>query len=68
MVNTDKLRGKIVENRKNQNEIASAISMSRSTFMRKMANGGNDFTVEEVNRMMLAIPLSTTDVIEIFLS
>lgn len=67
MVDTNKLKGAIVENGKTQQEIAEEIGIDRSTFYRKMKNGG-DFSIGEVSRMVTAIPLSDDQAIQIFLN
>lgn len=65
MVNTNKLRGSIVENNKSLQEVAELIGMSRSTFYRKMEDG-KSFSIEDVNNMIKTIPLSDEEAIDIF--
>lgn len=65
MVNTNKLKGKIVEKGKTQSEVAEAIGISKATYYRKMKEGGN-FSIEEVNKMTEVIPLSDSEAISIF--
>ncbi|MDH6363701.1 DNA-binding XRE family transcriptional regulator [Enterococcus sp. PF1-24] len=67
MINSLKLKGLIVERGTTQEAVANAIGISRSTFYRKMKNGG-DFSIEEVQQMVLEIPLSNDEAIEIFFS
>lgn len=67
-VNVDKLRGKMVEMRKTQEEVASAIGIDRATFARKLKANGSKFTIGEVQRIMAAVPLSKADAVDIFLS
>ena len=67
MVDTNKLKGAIVENGKTQQEVAEEIGIDRSTFYRKMKSGG-DFSIGEVSRMVTAIPLTNEQAIQIFLS
>lgn len=65
MVNTNKLKGKIIEKGKTQSEVAKAIGISKATYYRKMKEGGN-FSIEEVNKMTEVIPLSDSEAISIF--
>ena len=48
MVNVSKLKGKIVERNTTQEELASKIGVTKSTFYRKMKRNGN-FSIKEVN-------------------
>lgn len=63
---TQMLKGKIVEAGTTIEAIAAAIGVNRSTFYRKMKNKGNTFTVEEMNKIVAAIPLSKSDAAAIF--
>ena len=63
----NKLKGKIVESGKTLEYVASAIGIDRSTFYRKLKAHGNTFTVEEMNKMVQEIPLTTEEAKEIFL-
>lgn len=65
-MNTQRLKGKIVEVGTTQEAVADLIGMDRSTFYRKMKRAGNTFTVEEMNNMVKHIPLSTDEAIGIF--
>lgn len=65
MVNVNRLKGLIVENEKSQSDIAKTIKMDRSTFYRKMKDGGN-FTVKEVQEIKKAVPLTDEQAVEIF--
>lgn len=65
-MNVQMLKGKIVEACTTQEAIADTIGMNRSTFYRKMKNMGNTFTVEQMKKMVDAIPLSTEEAINIF--
>lgn len=47
--------------------IATALGINRSTFYRKLNEGGTRFTAEEIFRMKDFIPLSDDEVIQIFL-
>lgn len=67
MVNIDKLRGKMKEKNITQAELADSIGVARSTVNRKMNNGGNDFSIEEVQLILVALNISNDEAIEIFL-
>lgn len=66
MVNILKLKGKIVEAGMTILSISKALNVDRSTFYRKMNEGGTDFTIKEVNIMINKLNLSFTDVQDIF--
>ena len=66
MVNTDKLRGKMVENRVTSDMVADAIKCSRSTVYRKIRDGGDDFTVGEVTIIASMLHLTTPEINDIF--
>ena len=65
MINTNKLKGLIVERGTTQQAVADSIGIDRSTFYRKMKKGG-DFSIEEAKKMKQEIPLTDQEVIEIF--
>lgn len=65
MVDTNKLKGVIVEKGKTQQTVAQEIGIDRSTFYRKMKNGG-EFSIGEVAKMAEVIPLSDSEAITIF--
>lgn len=67
-VNTDMLRGKIVEHGFTQENVANLIGMDRSTFSRKMKSNALDFSVEEMHKMCEILTLTNEDAREIFLS
>ena len=62
VVNIARLKGKIVERGNTQEAVANAIGMDRSTFYRKLKDGGEKFTIGIVN----AVPLSKEEAIDIF--
>lgn len=68
VVNTQKLKGKIVERGTTQENVAKACGIYRTTFYRKMKNGGKDFTVGEIQSMIKGIPLTQEEAIDIFLN
>lgn len=66
IINIPKLKGKIVESGKTQEVVADTIGIDRSTFYRKMRNGGEGFTIGEIHRLTEAIPLTKEESIDIF--
>ncbi len=66
VVNVQRLKGKIVEKNNTQECVADAIGIDRSTFYRKMKNGGNGFTVGEIHSMVESIPLTKEEAVDIF--
>lgn len=65
MVDVNKLKGAIVANGKDQQQIAKEIGIDRSTFYRKMKEGGS-FSVGEASKMAEVIPLTDSEAISIF--
>lgn len=65
MVNVNRLKGIIVERNTTQQAVADQIGIVRSTFYRKMKNGG-DFSIKEAQLIAKAIPLTDSEAIEIF--
>lgn len=65
MVDVSKLKGKIIEKNTTQEVLAHSIGMNRSTFYRKMKQGGN-FSIDEVNRIVTTLHLSKEDAVSIF--
>ncbi len=63
---TQLLKGKIVENGSTIESIAVDIGINRSTFYRKMKNKGNTFTVEEMNKIVSVLHLNEKEATEIF--
>jgi hypothetical protein len=66
MINSNKLKGKIVENGFSIPLFADKIGMDRSTFYRKIKNGGEDFTMKEVNLMIYNLKLANVEAMSIF--
>lgn len=66
VVNVQRLKGKIVEKKNTQECVADAMGMNRTTFYRKMKNGGSGFTVGDIHRMIMCIPLTKEEAIDIF--
>lgn len=67
MINVAKLKGLIVERGTTQQAVADSIGINRSTFYRKMKNGG-EFTIAEAKKIKEEIPLTDDEAIEIFLA
>ena len=67
-VNTDMLRGKIVENGYTQEKVSVLIGMDRSTFSRKMSSSALDFSVEEMHKLCDVLNLNGEEAVQIFLS
>lgn len=65
MVDVNKLKGKIVENGRTQQEVAELIGIDKSTFYRKMKGGGS-FSVGEAAKMAEVIPLKNSEAVSIF--
>lgn len=65
MIDTNKLKGAIVANGKDQKQIAEELGIDKSTFYRKMKEGGA-FSIGEASRMAEIIPLSDAEAIAIF--
>lgn len=66
VVNTARLKGKIVERGNTQEAVADAIGMDRSTFYRKMKNDGKNFTIGDIHNLVSAVPLTKDEAIDIF--
>lgn len=68
MVNVQKLRGVIVERGYTQERLAKEIPMDKSTFSRKMAGDGEDFSIEQADRISKILNLTKDEAIDIFFS
>ncbi len=66
MVNTDKLRGKIVERRLKAQDVAKAIGINSATFYRRINGGGGTFTIEEADKIASVLNLTPEELNEIF--
>ena len=66
VVNIARLKGKIVERGNTQEAVANAIGMDRSTFYRKLKDGGEKFIIGEIHGIVNAVPLSKEEAIDIF--
>lgn len=66
MLDINKLKGKIIENGKNVDTVASDIGIDSSTFYRKMKN--NSFEIGEADKIVTVLGLSRDDAMAIFFS
>ena len=66
MVNTDKLRGKIVEKRMNVDSLALAVGINPSTLYRRLNGGGGAFTIEEADKIASLLELTAEELNHIF--
>lgn len=66
MTNMNLLKSKIVENGLSVEKIVESIGINKSTFYRKLANEGENFTVEEVYKIASTLNLSAREVNSIF--
>ncbi|MBC2370569.1 helix-turn-helix transcriptional regulator [Listeria booriae] len=66
MVNIQKLKGIIVEKETTQGILANVIGVDRSTFYRKLREGGSKLTVEEVEKICKYLKLETGEMLDIF--
>lgn len=67
-VDVARLRGKIVEKGMTQEQLASELSMDKSTFSRKMKSEALAFSVGEMHHIAEVLELSKREAGEIFLS
>ena len=65
MMNTSKLKAIIVEKVYTQEELASDFGIDKSTFYRKIKNGGS-FSIKEANAIVEAMKLTRDEAISIF--
>lgn len=68
MVNINKLKGKIVEQGMNVENLAREIGVDKSTLYRKLQKKGETITIKEANLIRKALNLSGEEVIAIFFS
>lgn len=66
MVNINKLKGKMKEKNITQEKLADSIGVARSTINRKINQGGSDFSIEEVQKIISLLEISNVEAIEIF--
>ena len=68
MTNTNKLRGKIVENGLTVPELAEKIGMDRATLYRKLSNGAETMLIKEANAIISTLGLTPDEAVAIFFS
>ena len=68
MANMMKLRGAMAGKGITQEKLAEIIGIDRTTLIRKMKNDGLQFTVEEVQKIAVALSLTAQEVLDIFLT
>ena len=66
MVNINKLKGKIIENGLNVEQIAVIVGVDRSTMYRKMDESGKNMTIKDASILSKALNLSADEVNSIF--
>lgn len=66
MVNIDKLRGAMKERRVSVEELATSIGIDCSTLYRRLSDGGDTFTIKEVNKIVSALELNAETATAIF--
>lgn len=66
MINTNKLKGKIVERGLNIDELSKSIGMNKSTFYRRLNEKGETFSIKEVNKMCSTLNLTSEEATAIF--
>lgn len=67
-INVLKFKGIIVEKGTTQEAVAEKIGINRSTFYRRLKNGGRDFTLKEMHSIISFLQLTDHEVNDIFLS
>ena len=65
--NMDILRGKMVERRVSQEEMARKLGIDASTFYRKMKSDGINFTVGQMHKIVEVLKLTSEEATSIFL-
>lgn len=65
-MNTNKLRGKIVENGLNVGRLANILGIDRSTLYRKINSDGDTLTVSEANHICEVLDLTPDEAMSIF--
>lgn len=66
MVNTDKLRGKIVERRMTVGKVASKVGLNTATLYRRLSGGGGSFTIDEADKIAVVLDLTPDELNHIF--
>lgn len=66
MVNTNKLKGKIVENGLSVQQLAEIVNIDKATFYRKLQSNGETFLIREADAISKALHLTLDEVNAIF--
>lgn len=66
MINVELLKKSIIKNDKSIEDVAAAIGMDKSTFYRRLASGGKDFSIGEVDGICEFLSLTKKDRNQIF--
>ena len=67
MLDVARLRNTIKQRGLTINMVASSIGVNKSIFYRKLKNGGDNFTISEMNAIIKHLGIAKNDVIEIFM-
>ena len=57
----------MAEENVNANELSSAIGVNKTTFYRKLREGGGKFTVEQIQGIVAKLSMTPTEALNIFL-
>lgn len=68
VLNINKLKGKIVENGLNIEQLAEKIGIDKSTLYRKLNKNGENLSIKEANLIVKTLGLSVGEATEIFFS
>lgn len=66
MVNTNKIRGRIVELGLSVEAVADAMEINRSTLYRKLNSGGEAISIREASQLSTILQLSPNEAANIF--
>lgn len=66
-MNILKLKGKIVENGLTLSAFSEKIKIPYTTLYRRLENGGADFSIGEIERIVSVLNLTPSEAIDIFL-
>lgn len=66
MINVNKLKGKIVEKGLSVEQLAEQMQINKSTLYRKLASGGELFTIKEANMIAKILELDFKEINDIF--
>lgn len=65
-INTNRIRGKIVENGLTGAKVANALGIDQSTFYRKISEGGGSFTIIQAQNIAKILNLTPEECNAIF--